>query len=108
MLAPDGLLVVNHWAGDARYALYAARLREAFDGRVLAIGAEHGDNRVSFASKSGPFPPARGQVLERSARLADWHSFDVTDIARRVLQRIDRQRRAQPGTRTRQRVLDAD
>ncbi len=47
------MLVVNHWAGDSRYAVYAARLREAFDGRVLAIGAEDGDNRISFAV-SGP------------------------------------------------------
>ena len=70
--------------------------------RVLAIGAEHGDNRVSFASAGGPFPPARGQVLERSGRLAHCHSFDVADIARRVLQRIDRHRRSQPGARARQ------
>lgn len=102
LLAPGGMLVVNHWAGDARYALYASRLRAAFDGRVLAIGAEHGDNRVSFASAGGPFPPARGQVLERSGRLAHCHSFDVADIARRVLQRIDRHRRSQPGARARQ------
>ena len=89
-LSPGGVLVVNHWAGDGRYAVYAARLREAFDGRVLAIGAEDGDNRISFAFSDTGFPPARGQVLRRCAELAELHSFDVADIAQRVLARLDR------------------
>lgn len=89
-LTPGGVLVVNHWAGDSRYAVYAARLREAFDGRVLAIGAEDGDNRISFAVSGPSFPPSRGQVLGRSAALSALHSFDVTDIAQRVLGRLDR------------------
>lgn len=89
-LAPGGVLVVNHWAGDGRYAVYAARLREAFDGRVLAVGAEDGDNRISFAVSGPSFPPSRGQVLGRCAALAELHSFDVADIAQRVLARLDR------------------
>ena len=89
-LAPGGVLVVNHWAGDGRYAVYAARLREAFDGRVLAIGAEDGDNRVSFSVSGSSFPPSRGQLLGRCAELAELHSFDVAEIAQRVLARLDR------------------
>jgi len=89
-LAPGGVLAVNHWAGDGRYAVYAARLREAFDGRVLTIPAEDGDNRISFAVAGAAFPPSRGQVLGRSSALADLHSFDVADIAQRVLGRLDR------------------
>ena len=89
-LAPGGVLVVNHWAGDGRYAVYAARLREAFDGRVLAIGAEDGDNRISFSMPGSNFPPSRGQVLGRCAELAELHSFDVAEIAQRVLARLDR------------------
>jgi spermidine synthase len=89
-LTPGGVLVVNHWAGDSRYAVYAARLRDAFDGRVLAIGAEDGDNRISFAVSGPSFPPSRGQVLGRSAALSELHSFDVTDITQRVLGRLDR------------------
>lgn len=89
-LTPGGVLCVNHWAGDSRYAVYAARLREAFDGRVLAIPAEDGDNRISFAVAGPAFPPSRGQVLGRSSALADLHSFDVADIAQRVLARLDR------------------
>ena len=89
-LAADGVLVVNHWAGDGRYPVYAARLREAFDGRVLAIGAEDGDNRISFSVPGPSFPPSRGQILARCAELAELHSFDVADIAQRVLARRER------------------
>jgi len=89
-LAPGGVMVANHWAGDGRYAVYASRLREAFDGRVLAIGAEDGDNRITFAVSGAPFPPSRGQVLARCATLADLHSFDLAGITQRVLARLDR------------------
>lgn len=98
MLAPGGMLVLNHWSGDPSYALYAARVRAAFDGRVLAIGAEDGDNRITFAARDGPFPPRRTVLLERSAGLAHSHGFDVADITRRVLRSLDRrQARAHRG-----------
>ncbi len=99
MLAPGGVLVTNHWAGDVRYSVYAARLRAAFDDRVLAIGAEDGDNRVSFASKDGHFPPTRSEVLERARALAPGQGFDLAAIARRVDERLVRQRRVMPGVR---------
>ncbi|ENO89576.1 hypothetical protein [Thauera linaloolentis] len=90
LLAPGGVLAINHWTGDGRYALHAARLREAFDGRVLTIPAEDGDNRISFAVSGPSFPPSRGQILGRSVALAGLHCFDIADIARRVLARLDR------------------
>lgn len=96
-LAPGGVLAINHWAGDGRYAVYASRLREAFDGRVLTIAAEEGENRISFAVAGTAFPPSRGQVLARCAALEAAHSFDVGDIARRVLARLERMTGRRPG-----------
>ncbi|WP_418648719.1 transferase [Thauera butanivorans] len=89
-LAPGGVLAINHWAGDSRYPIYASRLRQAFDGRVLSIPAEEGDNRISFAVADTAFPPSRSQILARSTALDAMHSFDIGNIAQRVLARLDR------------------
>ncbi len=96
MLAPGGLLVVNHWTADPRYTLYATRLRSCFDERVVVIGAEDGDNRITFASKSPRFPPPRGQFLSLGRRHAERHSADLLEIAQRIVRALDRRRGRRP------------
>lgn len=88
-LSPQGVMSINLWAGDPRYPVYIARLREAFAGRVLSIPAEEGDNRISFALGRAARFPTRKQLLDRTAALERVHSFDVTDISRRVIARLE-------------------
>ncbi len=92
MLAPGGVLVLNHWAGDPSYSVYVTRLRAAFDGRLLAVPAEGGDNRVCFAGRDAPFPPRRALVQERRAALHRVHGSEVAEASRRVLERLKRVR----------------
>lgn len=94
MLAPGGVLVLNHWKDRSTYPVYAARLRAAFDGRVLAIAAEHGDNRICFAGCGQPFPPRRAVLVARIDDFVRSQGEAGEEIARRVLRRLDRQRAA--------------
>lgn len=94
MLAPGGVLVLNHWTADPSYPVYVARLRAAFDGRLLAVPAEQGDNRISFAGRDAPFPPRRALVQERRAALRRIHGEEVAEASRRVLERLSRSRMA--------------
>lgn len=94
MLAPGGVMVLNHWAADPAYPVYVARLRAAFDGRLLAVPAEEGDNRISFAGRDAPFPPRRAVVQERRAALHRTHGSEVAEASRRVLERLNRSRMA--------------
>lgn len=97
-LAPGGVLVVNHWSGEPRYGLYASRIRDCFDERVVVIGAEDGDNRIVFASGSGRFPPSRSQLIGRARELAAAHpALDLAALAGRIQRRLDRRSRLTPG-----------
>lgn len=90
MLADNGVLVVNLWAGDPRYSVYIARIRESFGRRLVAIPAEEGSNRIVFACKGATFPPPRGELLARARALAHIHSFGIMPLAQRVQHRLDR------------------
>lgn len=92
MLAPDGVLVLNHWKDQMSYPVYVARLRAAFDERVLAIAAEDGDNRICFAGAGVPFPPRRAVLVGRIPDFVRSQGEAGEEIARRVLRRLDRQR----------------
>ncbi len=91
-LSPQGVMAINLWAGDPRYPVYIARLREAFAGRVLSIPAEEGDNRISFALGHGARIPTRKQLHDRTAQLDLVHSFNVGDISQRILKRLESRR----------------
>jgi spermidine synthase len=97
MLAAGGMLVVNHWSAEPRYGLYAARIRDRFDDRVVVVGAEDGDNRIVFASKGGRFPPGRSQLAGRARALTAACGLDFLDLARRIQQRLDRRVELSPG-----------
>lgn len=92
MLADGGTMVVNLWSGDSRYGLYASRIRESFEDRVVVVRAEEDTNRIVFASKNRRFPPTRTQLLERARVLAADHPIGMVPLAQRVLHRLDRRR----------------
>lgn len=90
MLAPGGVMAVNLWSGDRRYGLYASRIRESFEDRFVAIGAEHDSNRIAFACKGRDFPPRRRQLSERARMLAAHHAIGIMSTAQRIQQRLER------------------
>ncbi|WP_230976796.1 spermine/spermidine synthase domain-containing protein [Pseudothauera rhizosphaerae] len=89
LLADGGLLVANLWSGDSRYGLYAARLRDCFEHRMVVVRAEDDGNRVAFAFKGGRFPPGRAQLLARSRALADAHPVGLPALAQRMQGRLE-------------------
>ena len=53
-LSEHGIFVSNWWQGDKRYPHFCARLRHAFDGRVLAVPAETHGNVAVLAFQTAP------------------------------------------------------
>ncbi|NMF87809.1 transferase [Aromatoleum petrolei] len=96
MLAAGGVMAVNLWSGDRRYGLYASRIRESFEDRFVAIGAEHDSNRIAFAFKGRGFPPRRRQLAERARMLAPHHAIGIMSTAQRIQQRLERRARYRP------------
>ncbi|MCK0509274.1 transferase [Aromatoleum anaerobium] len=92
MLAEGGMMVVNLWAGDRRYGLYASRIRDSFEGRIVAVRADEDSNRIVFASKDRRFPPGRAQLLDRARALALDHPFGLVPLAQRIRHRLDHRR----------------
>jgi spermidine synthase len=76
-LAPDGMLVVNLHAAHPHAPLYVDRLRQAFDGRVLAVDDRDGANRVVFAARATGWRPGPGLSTRRPAALdaAAWRDL---------------------------------
>lgn len=91
-LADGGMMVVNLWSGDSRYGLYASRIRDSFEDRVVVVRAEEDTNRIVFASKDPHFPPARAQLFHRARALAVRHAFGLVPLAQRIQHRLDRRR----------------
>jgi len=96
MLADGGVMAVNLWSGDRRYGLYASRIRDSFEDRFVAIGAEHDSNRIAFACKGRGFPPRRRQLLERARMLATHHPIGIMSTAQRIQQRLERRAHYRP------------
>lgn len=92
MLADGGMMVANLWSGDPRYGLYASRIRDSFDDKVVVVRAEEDSNRIVFASKDERFPPPRGQLLANARALAPDHPFGMMPLAQRVEHRLDLRR----------------
>ena len=92
MLAEGGMMVVNLWSGDSRYGLYASRIRDSFDDRVVVVRADEDTNRIVFASKDRRFPPGRAQLHERARTLAVDHPIGIVPLAQRIQHRLDRRR----------------
>ncbi|AYH42414.1 transferase [Azoarcus sp. DN11] len=96
LLADGGVLAVNLWSGDRRYGLYASRIRDSFEDRFVAIGAEEDSNRIAFACKGRGFPPRRSQLLERARKLTAHHPIGIMSTAQRIQSRLERRERYRP------------
>lgn len=83
-------MVVNLCTSDHRFGVYAHRIRESFDGRVVLVPAEEGCNRIAFASKAACFPPSRATLLARASALRGQPDFAPLPIAQRILHRLER------------------
>ncbi len=88
LLADGGVLVVNLMAADPRFGLYAARIRESFEQRVVIARADDGLNRIAYAVKGGRFPPSRAQLLARARELASNHPIGMMPLAQRIQHRL--------------------
>ena len=68
-LAPEGVLVVNLHHDDARYPLWAERIRRSFGGNAVEIPALEKSNCIVFASRGAPLSPRRIKLQTSLARL---------------------------------------
>ncbi len=93
MLAEGGMMVVNLWSEDSRYGLYASRIRDSFDDRVVVVRAQEDSNRIVFASKDTQFPPSRNLLSARARALAAAHPIGLVSLAQRLQLGLDRRRR---------------
>lgn len=96
MLSDGGVLAANLWSGDRRYGLYASRIRDSFEDRFVAIGAEEDSNRIAFAYKGRGFPPRRSQLVERARMLTAHHPIGIRSTAQRIQSRLERRAHYRP------------
>jgi len=89
-LNDGGMMVINLCTSDPRYGVYARRIRESFDDRVVFVPAEDGCNQIAFASKAACFPPSRATLFERASALTRQFDFAPRRIAQRILHRLER------------------
>ena len=85
ILRDSGILVVNLCADDAECSNYINRIREAFDGKVITVDADEGENRIVFACNGGHFPPSFSELTERLRALEATHPVDLDKTAQRIL-----------------------
>lgn len=100
-LRPNGILVINLCADDPACATYVARVHTAFSGKVLAVDADEGENKIIFAAKSSGFPPSFNLLTERLRTLESAHPVDLDLTAQKLL----RQGHRQPTGRRRKNVF---
>jgi spermidine synthase len=96
MLVDGGVMAANLWSGDRRYGLYASRIRDSFDDRVVTVRADEDSNRIAFACKGRRFPPGRSQLFECARTLAPRHPIGIMSTAQRIQHRLERRQQFQP------------
>jgi len=84
-LRHGGILVVNLCADDTGYGRYVARIRAAFDERVVVIEADEGENKIVFAGKDGRFPPSFNELTARLRDLENNHPVELDRTAQKIL-----------------------
>lgn len=84
-LRHGGILVVNLCADDTGYGRYVARIRAAFDEKVLVIEADEGENKIVFACKDERFPPTFNELTTRLRALENVHPVDLDVTAQKIL-----------------------
>jgi spermidine synthase len=68
-LHPDGMLVVNLWGGDKRFATFLRRIQTAFSAGTLCLPAERPGNVIVFGFKTAPGALAWTALLSRAQLL---------------------------------------
>lgn len=58
----------------------------AFDGKIVVVEADEGENKIVFAQKGGIFPPGFNTLTERLRTLEAAHSVDLDRTAQHMLQ----------------------
>lgn len=85
-LASNGILTVNLWGSDKRFAEYVERIRLAFDNRILCLPARQRGNVVVLGFASQPEKMDWVSLLHRGKDLEARYGLEftemVTDLAR--------------------------
>ena len=84
-LRHGGILVVNLCADDTAYGRYVARIRAAFDEKILVVEADEGENKIVFACKDGRFPPTFKEMTARLRVLESAHPVELDTTAQKIL-----------------------
>ena len=69
LLQPEGIMVVNLHAGDARFAVLLERIRCSFDDAVLVVHGTEPGNGIVFARKGQAFTKHKPGVVRRPRQL---------------------------------------
>lgn len=83
-LGDHGLMVANLCNNFWPYARLLRKIGAAFDGRVVAVPAEHRGNRIVFASADPVFPPPLPPRSPVATGLIADHAIDYRAKARRL------------------------
>jgi spermidine synthase len=92
-LSDRGLVVANFSTTDPKSGIYAQRLRASFDGQAASIEAADLGNRIMFAWKGAGFDALEKSLMQHVNSVRRTHGIDLEDVAKRLQQRLQQQRR---------------
>lgn len=90
-LSADGVLAANFLESDPRVGLYVARIRTAFEHRVVKVRAERCGNQIVHAFKGERLPGPR-TLHDRAAELEARHGIHFLNLASRIIAELERHR----------------
>jgi spermidine synthase len=84
-LTTEGVLAVNLHYEDARYPVWAERIRRSFGGNAVEIPALEKSNCIVFASRGAPLSPRRIKAQTSLARLSSEARAELKPEFNRIL-----------------------
>jgi spermidine synthase len=97
MLRPGGILVVNLYAGHARYEIHLDRIRRSFDDHVLAVVDAQCSNSIVFACKGDALEGVRPGVMREPSGLGRGAADQLLGAFARIASAL-KQRGGAPGS----------
>ena len=85
-LADGGVAVVNLYADHPSYEAHLARIRDAFDGRIVVVDVAGAENELVFAGTTETFPPEFGELIDRLHALQCAHPIGLDVALRKIVQ----------------------
>ena len=85
-IADGGVLAVNLYADHPSYEAQLARIRDAFDGRIVVVDVDDTDNEIVFAGTTRSFPPEFRELVDRLHALRTTHPIDLDVVLRKIVQ----------------------